>query len=171
MFDEIKAGIVLIKSGADLPEALQFDSESFLPGWRFVEDLDGCGLDRKVREAGWTFFYLANEITAIAFGSDRPAVARRALQRILKNLKSERFNSLEVTRVSSRSFLGLPYTRVTVHSRHIQESMFLLRVPVALPERGPAKRITRVKLSLGPVWGTGLALDEAISRERVSRES
>src|SRR6267143_202211 len=42
-------------------------------------------------------------------------------------VKSGKFNSLEITRVASKRFLGLPYASVSAHSRHIQENEFLLR--------------------------------------------
>ena len=41
MAETIKTGTVLIKEGALLPEALQFESECCVPGWRLVKGLDG----------------------------------------------------------------------------------------------------------------------------------
>src|SRR5258706_4790501 len=49
------------QGGHALAEAVRFDSECSVPGWRLVKDLDRCGLDQEIREAGWTFFYLAGE--------------------------------------------------------------------------------------------------------------
>ena len=125
MTDEIKTGTVLIKEGALLPEALQIESEPCVPGWRLVKDLNGYGLDRKVDEAGWTFFFLAGEIRTIAFGADEQGTVRRAIKRILANPMAKQFNSLEITRVASKRFLGLPYMSVGAHSRHIQEGLVL----------------------------------------------
>jgi hypothetical protein len=51
----------------------------------------------------------------------------RAVNRILANLKWDKFNSLEITQVAAKRFLGLPYVTVSAHERHIQESMFLCR--------------------------------------------
>lgn len=50
---------------------------------------------------------------------------RRAIRKILTGLKDGNFNSLEITRVASGNFLGVPYTRVSFHSRNLQEGMFL----------------------------------------------
>ena len=124
MPDTIKVGTILIKESTVLPEALRFESEPCMLGWRFNK-LDGYGLDRKIREAGWTFFCLAGEIKATVFGLDGQKTVRRAVKRILANLKSEKLNSLEITRVASKRFLGVPYVSVSARSRHIQESMFL----------------------------------------------
>jgi hypothetical protein len=70
---------------------------------------------------------LAGEIGATVFGFDGQKTVRRAVKRILANLKSGEFNSLEITRVASKRFLGLPYASVSAHSRHIQENESLLR--------------------------------------------
>ncbi len=123
----IKAGTILIKDVTRLPEALRFESEPYAPGWRLVKNLDGYGLGRKIHEAGWTFFCLAGEIGATVFGFDGQKTIRRAVERILANLKSEKFNSLEILRVASKRFLGAPYASVSARSRHIQESVFLFR--------------------------------------------
>ena len=127
MPDTIKTGTILIKEGTLLPEAVRFESEPCAPGWRFVKNLEGYALDRKIQEAGWTFFCLAGEIEATVFGFDGQKTVRRAVKRILAKLKSEKFNSLEITRVTSKRFLGVPYASVSARSRHIQESMFLFR--------------------------------------------
>ena len=127
MAETIKTGTILIKEGTLLPEALQFESEPCATGWRLVKNLDGYGLDRKIHEAGWTFFCLAGEIKATVFGFEGQETVRRAVKRILAKLKSEKFNSLEITRVASKRFLGVPYASVSVRSRHIQESLVLFR--------------------------------------------
>ncbi len=43
MSDTIKAAI-LIKEDTLLPEAVRFESECSVPGWRLVKDLGRCGL-------------------------------------------------------------------------------------------------------------------------------
>jgi hypothetical protein len=126
MAETIKTGTVLIKDGTLLPDALQFESEPCATGWRLVKNLDGYGLGRKIHEAGWTFFCVAGEIKGTIFGFDGQKTVRRAVKRILANLKWGEFNSLEITRVASKRFLGLPYASVSAHSRHIQENAFLL---------------------------------------------
>jgi len=128
--DTIKPGTILIKEGALLPETMRFESESCLPGWRLVKDLDGCGLDRKIRDAGWTFVCLAGQIGATVFGLDEQKTARRALEQILANLESAELNCLEIMRVASETskrFLGVRYVTVSAQSRHIQASAPLFR--------------------------------------------
>ena len=124
-----------------MPETMRFESESCLPGWRLVKDLDGCGLDRKIREAGWTFFRVAGQLGATVFGLDEQKTARRALEQILANLDSAESNSLEIMRVASEAstrFLGVRYVTVSAQSRHIQESAPLFRAK-NLPVRDRAR--------------------------------
>ncbi len=124
-----------------MPETMRFESESCLPGWRLVKDLDGCGLDRKIREAGWTFFRVAGQLGATVFGLDEQKTARRALEQILANLDSAESNSLEIMRVASEAstrFLGVRYVTVSAQSRHIQESAPLFRAN-DLPVRDRAR--------------------------------
>ena len=125
MAEKIKTGTILIEEGVLLPESLRFESEPYSKGWRLVKNLDGYGLDRKIREAGWTFFFMAGEIKASVFGLDGEKAVRRAVKRVITYMKSDRFNCLEITQVAGKRFLGLPYVTVSAHPRHIQESMFL----------------------------------------------
>jgi len=125
MTDKIKMGTILIEGGALLPDSLRFESEPYAKGWRLIKNLDGYGLDRKIRQAGWTFFYMAVEMKASVFGFGGEKALRRAVNRVLANLKSEKSNCLAITQVAAKRFLGLTYVTVSAHPRHIQESMFL----------------------------------------------
>jgi hypothetical protein len=157
MAETIDTGTILFKDGTFLPDALQFDSEPCATGWRSVKDLDGYGLDRKIREAGWTFFCIAGEIKAIVLGFGGQKSVLRAVKRLSARLKSEKFNSLEITRVVSKRFLGVPYVSVSARSRHIQESMFLLR-DKDFRKLGPSKIDWRPGQSVGLASSKGLAV-------------
>jgi hypothetical protein len=128
--DTIKPGTILIKEGTLLPETLRFESESCVPGWRLVKNLDGDGLDRKIREAGWSFFCLAGQLHATVFGIDEQKTLSRAVEQIVAKLKSAESNSLEIMRVASEAskrFLGVRYVTVSAQSRHIQDNLFLFQ--------------------------------------------
>jgi hypothetical protein len=120
-------GTIFVRDGAPLPKTLRIESEPYASGWRLVKDLDGDGLGRKIQDTGWTFFCLAGQIRATAFGRGRQQGAQSAVLRMLAKLKSEKFNSLEITRVVSKRFFGLPYVTVSARSRHIQDGVFLFR--------------------------------------------
>lgn len=122
-------GTILIRENTLLPTSLALQGEAFLPGWRIVRDIDVHGLGRKIDEAHWNFFYLAGEIKAIVFGHEQPGALCKAVKQILAKQEGQKCNSLEITSVTSKSFLGIPFLSVTANSRHIQESLYL--VPVA----------------------------------------
>ena len=92
-----------------------------------VKNLSSSAIDLKLSEAGWTFFFMAGEVNAIAFGSNSEKTTRRAVAKVIASMKSGRYNCLEISRVAAKSFLGLPYVTVAGHPRHIQESIYLFR--------------------------------------------
>jgi len=146
MPDTNRARPILIREDTPLPANLPIESEAFLPGWRAVRNLDGYELGRKIEEAKWYFFYLAGEIGAIALGREGLGTLRRAVKRILAKQEGQKFNSLEVTKIISKRFLGIPFMDVTAHFRHIQRSIGLVpakdsapRIPAA-PNGEMAKR-------------------------------
>jgi hypothetical protein len=125
MVEKINTGTILIKEGTPLPKSLQLESDRYLKGWGLVKNLDSAGMDRKLCEARWTFFYMAGEVKASAFGSDSEETTRRAVMNVIAHIKPDRFNCLEISRVVAKSFLRLPYVTVATHPRHIQESIYL----------------------------------------------
>ena len=116
MAQTIEIGTLLVKSGTQMPESVQLESDPYLKGWKLVKNLSSSGMDRKLCEVGWTFFYMAGEVNAMAFGSDSEKTTRRAVKKVIANMKSDRFNCLEISRVAAKSFLGLPYVTVAAHA-------------------------------------------------------
>jgi hypothetical protein len=144
MSDTNSARTILIKEDTCLPANLPIESENFLPGWRVVKSVDRSTLARNIEGVNWNFFYLAGEIRATVLGRNQPGTLRRAVKCVLAKQEGQKFNSLEITKVVSKRFLGIPFMSVTAHSRHIQQGIGLalakdlgLRMPVAAtPESG-----------------------------------
>src|ERR1700686_679251 len=136
---------VFIREGTPLPTSPSMESEGFLPGWRIVKNLDRQALTRGVEGAGWNFFYLAGEIRTIVFGGDGVGTLRRAVKRILAKQEGQsfRFNSLEITKIALKRFLGIPLLRVSAHSRHIQLGIALIPAKDALQQPLEAKPSAR----------------------------
>jgi hypothetical protein len=126
MAGKINAGTILLKEGTLLPEGLQLESDPYLKGWRLVKSPGSPGIGRKLREAGWTFFYMAGEVDAMAFGPESEKTTQRTVKKVMAKIKSDTFNCLEISQVAAKGFLGLPYVTVAAHPRHIQESIFLI---------------------------------------------
>jgi hypothetical protein len=125
MTQTIEIGALLIKEGTQLPYSLPLESAPFLKGWRLVKNLSSSAIDHILCEVGLTFFFMAGEINAMAFGSELEKTTRRAVKKVIANMKSGKFNCLEISRVAVKSFLGLPYVTVAGHPRHIQEGIYL----------------------------------------------
>jgi hypothetical protein len=120
------SGTVLIRENTLLPLGFTLETEAFLPGWTIVRELDAHAVGRKLEEARWQFFYLARETKAMVLGREKPEALRRAVKHILAKRKGQKCNSLEITSVASKSFLGVTFLSVAVNFRHIQESLYLI---------------------------------------------
>jgi len=119
---EIKAGTILI---SQWPSLFDLEGEPYSGQWSEVEGLDGFALDRKIRSAGWNFFFIASEVKAMFLGAPRAKKVQHAVNRILGKVSEQHYNSLEVTGIVSKHFLGLPYAVISAHPRHLQQSCYL----------------------------------------------
>jgi hypothetical protein len=118
----IQVGTVLINDSPLITQLFGLDSEACAGDWSVVMKLDGFALDRKIRIAGWNFFFMAAEVKVMFFGAVGAKKVQNALIRILAKVKRQHFNGLEVTGIVAKRFLGVPYATVSAHSRHIQQS-------------------------------------------------
>jgi hypothetical protein len=125
-------GTILVRCDALLPRSMRLESQPFSKSWTRVAAQDRPSLERQIRDAGWSFFYLAGEIKATVFGDGEQAV-RRATERILAGPESEQFNCMEIMTSKTVHFLRMPFVTLTAHARHIQEDNYLLQ------PRWPAK--------------------------------
>ena len=123
MTPTIQVGSILIgEESARMAKALALESDPYLGTWSVIRGLDGFALDDKIRAAGWNFFFMAAEVKATFLGVAGAQKIQHALTRISGKVKTQNFNCLEVTGIVAKRFLGVPYTSVLAHSRHIQES-------------------------------------------------
>jgi hypothetical protein len=122
MASTIHVGTVLINDAPLVAQIFGLDSEACSGSWSVVSVLDGFALDRKIHAAGWNFFFMAPEVKVMFFGAIGAKKVQNALMRILAKVKRQSFNSLEVTGIVAKRFLGVRYATVSAHSRHIQQS-------------------------------------------------
>jgi hypothetical protein len=121
----VQVGTILMKEWPLMTQLLGLESEPCVGNWSLVKALDGFALDRKIHAAGWNFFFMAAEVKVTFFGALGAKKILNALQRILLRVRGQDFNCLEVTGIVAKRFLGVPYTTVSAHSRHIQQSCSL----------------------------------------------
>jgi hypothetical protein len=118
MAQNVEVGTILMSGWPDL---LGCEGEIYSGNWSIVKVLDAFVLDRKVRVAGWNLFFIASEVKSMFIGAPASKKIGRALERILHKVSPQRFNGLQVTGIVSKRFLGVPYTVVSAHSRHVQQ--------------------------------------------------
>ncbi len=115
---------------SEWPRSLGLQSEGlestpYSGHWSVVKTLDGSAFDRKIRAAGWNFFFVASEVKVMFFGALGAKKIQQAVHRILGKVGQQHFNGLEVTGIVAKRFLGLPYAIISAHSRHVQQSCYL----------------------------------------------
>jgi hypothetical protein len=139
MPDTNRARTILIREDTPLLANMPIESDAYLPGWRAVRNLDGYELGRKIEVAKCNFFYLAGETTVIVLGREGQGTLRRAVKRVLAKREGQKFNSLEITKLASKQFLGIPFMSVTAHFRHIQQGICMVPAKnfvLIMPESG-----------------------------------
>jgi len=122
MTPTVQVGTILIADRPQITEFLGLATEPYSGKWSVVQGFDGFALDHKIHAAGWNFFFMAGAAKAMFFGSVGAKNIRKALKRILAETSDHNFNCLEVTGITAKHFLGVPYTSVSANCRHIQHS-------------------------------------------------
>ncbi|MBK7931292.1 MAG: hypothetical protein IPJ98_28590 [Bryobacterales bacterium] len=79
-----------------------------------------------MQDSGWTFFYLADTISAISINFNTAQAGQDAMKRLIAKAAARHCNALQVDRIAAHFFLGIPYLRVSAHPRHIQRGMVSL---------------------------------------------
>jgi hypothetical protein len=122
MTPTVNVGTILIEEQPLITKFLGLESDPCSGRWSVVRGQDGFALDRKIRAAGWNFFFMAAEVKVRFFGALGTTRIQNAMKRILAKVRPQSFNCIEVTGIVAKHFLGVPYTIVSAHSRHIQQS-------------------------------------------------
>jgi len=122
MAQGVQVGTILL---SQRPQFFGLNSEPYSGPWSVVKGLNGFALDRKIRAAGWNFFFIASQVKVMFLGAPRANKIQRAVNRILGRVSEQHYNSLEVTGIVTRHLLGMPYTVVSGHPRHLQPSCYL----------------------------------------------
>jgi hypothetical protein len=164
MREVIEAGSILIERGTPMPNSWLPQGGPGSNGWISVGEADRPGLEASIRQAGWTFFYLAGEIRATVFGLHEREALRKAVKRLTTNVKAQRLNCLEITRVGTSSFLGVPYATVAGHARHIQHGLVLSRATTAPNRAGsPPAAHSSIRRQRGEIADQPLFTENAVA--------
>jgi hypothetical protein len=147
-----------------MPDSWPLQAEPGLSDWVSVGKLHRSRLEASLHKAGWTFFYLAGEIRATVFGLNEQGTVCKAVKRLITNVKARDLNCLEITRVATSTFLGVPYASVAGHARHIQEGLVLPRAMTRPNEAGspPAVR-SSIRRQRGEIADEPLSVEKALA--------
>lgn len=138
MPNHIQTGTIILQQSESL-RTLGIESEPYSGSWRSLGVLESSGLDQKIRDSGWTLFYMAGELkTAVpAWGGQK--TLRRGVKRLLAQTRLQHFNCLELTHVLRKRFLGIPYLSIAAHSRHIQQGSQIQSMERRVQDAGPTR--------------------------------
>ena len=125
MSNTLRVGALLMQAGTLTPRSVSLETEPGSPSWDLITNLNGDSFDRRVRNVGWSFFFLAPKMQVMVWGRWTDRLVSKAVRRVLAKARPTQFNCLEVTELSARRFCGIPYVHLSAHSRHIQEGMVL----------------------------------------------
>ena len=122
MPEDLRVGSVFMSK---CPQLFGLESEPYTSHWSVVKEPDGFAIERTIRAAGWNFFFIAEEVKAISFGGVGARSIQHGLHQILRKVSRQHYNSLELTGIVPKRFLGLPYSIVSAHPRHVQHNCYL----------------------------------------------
>ena len=122
MSQRVQVGTILM---SEWPALLGLKSEPYSRRWSLLQAIDGFALDRKIRAAGWNFFLIASEVKVMFLGSPGTKKIQDAVNCLLGKVSKDHFNGLEITGIAARHFLGVPYSVISAHSRHLQRTCYM----------------------------------------------
>jgi hypothetical protein len=118
----LENGSIVFMNGLILPPTLRFEGQPYSEGWRLLRSLKSSEIDTRARACGWNFIFLAEVMRRTVFGLGRAWALRKATNKVLAEARKNAFNSVEITEITARQFLGLHCVTVRAHSRSLQRS-------------------------------------------------
>ena len=120
----LSVGSVLIKSDIPLPKWLRFNCEDY-GEWKKLFDADSHAVERTALAVGWHFSYIAKTVKCTAFGLTRQSAMQRAVRKLKEMAGGFAFNSMEITEIEARRWVGVYHAAVVAHPRHLHRTPFL----------------------------------------------
>lgn len=118
----LEPGSIFLMDRLLLPPPLRFEGRTYSDGWRLLNRLTGGEIELRARNCGWSFISVADVKRCTAFGLGRAGSFRRATDKVLGEAQRSAFNSVEVTEITARRFLGMHCVSVGAHFRSLQKS-------------------------------------------------
>ena len=123
----LEVGCKLVEQGAPLPSVLELNSHTFGEHWRLMLSRDRGTFFDRVAASGWHLFFIAERLNTVALGTNREDAVRRGVKRLAAQVRSESYNCMEITEITTRHCCGIPYVFITADMLHIQRGFVLDR--------------------------------------------
>ncbi len=117
----LQTGSLLLAEGTLLPASVLLEGTPCAPGWKLLKNVNIQSFKERITQAGWYFLFIATELEATVYGWNQETALRKATKRITEQSQGAKYNCVEIMRVEANRFLGIPFVRITAHSRQIQE--------------------------------------------------
>ena len=112
MPNQIQAGTMMVQHSASM-RSLEIESEPYSGSWHSLRVLESSGLDRKVRAAGWSLFFMAGELKTVVPAWGGESTLRRGVTVPGSNSAA----AFQLSRSNPYPQEALPRHSVCVHSR------------------------------------------------------
>ena len=118
----LERGCIFVMDDLLLPPPLRFEGQSYSEGWRLLNRLKSGEIELRARDCSWNFIFLVEAMRRTVFGFGRAGSLRRATNKVLAEARRNAFNSVEVTEITARQFLGMHWVSVGAHFRSLQKN-------------------------------------------------
>ncbi len=116
----IQSGTILVQQST-LLRSVGMQGENYSDQWSSLGTNESAGLDQKLRNAGWNFFFLADELRTVVPPWGGEETLRAGVKRLLARTGAQQFNCMQVSNILRERFLGIPFVSVVAHARHVQQ--------------------------------------------------
>jgi len=118
-------GVTFLAGATASPFPLHLEKDESLDGWNVLQ-YSRLDFDQQLRRAGWSFFFLAGEITVSACGVNEKDTLARSMKRLAAATQGLKCNSFEIDQITHHSCIGISRVRISAHARHLQKGSLLL---------------------------------------------
>lgn len=117
----LERGCIFLMEGLLLPPPLRFEGRLYADGWKLLNRLRSGEIELRARHSSWNFIFLPEVMRRTVFGFGRAGGLRRATNKLLSAAERNAFNSVEVTEITARKFLGVHWVSVGARFRSLQK--------------------------------------------------
>ena len=117
----IAIGTMLFAPGTAMPADWTTEPGPRADGWSAVaKSAAPLVREQNLAATGWTLAFRAPALAATAYGFNGATMFTTATARLLAEVLRHGCNAVEIGSVSTHSFLGFPYLRITGHPRDLR---------------------------------------------------